>query len=318
MTDGTTGGRPIPKTIDETARRLVQSEWGIFAPLQRVDIGVNKSVWRTDGYWLASTSSRHVARVEREHALYATLASRDGAFDVPKIHPSRVGTYVTADDRIWWMTTHVPGRPPDPASEGDGAVVAAGLARLHSWLSPVEGFVEDDNVDLLSYCRDGQKLVRELPFAREEQRVIAQASEFVDQWLRAQPIASRQVVHGDPSFPNLRLSEERIPSLSGCLDWERCRLDSVISDVATCGEAVAFRSGTNHPKERLQSFLASYQEAGGKQFTLIEVIASMIMANFESISHHGERFLRSEGTWELLAFRTKRFSTELRILREEC
>ncbi|RAQ93998.1 hypothetical protein [Thermogemmatispora tikiterensis] len=44
----------------------------------------------------------------------------------------------------------------------------------------------------------------------------------------------------------------------------------------------------------LASMVTAYQQAGGASFTLQALLIFMLLTKFESIAHHGARFLRGE------------------------
>lgn len=140
----TEGGRSRP-----AAALLLDTKWGRRARAERVPIGVNKATWRVADYWLTCDGSRRADQVARLHRLLTRLAATPGlGIDVPVVIATREGEeLVRYAGRVWWLTRHVGGRPPDPRNLADTGAVAAGLARLDGALP-----VRDDPAERIPRC----------------------------------------------------------------------------------------------------------------------------------------------------------------------
>lgn len=283
--------------LDDTAQRLLESRWHITAEAERVHVGVNKATWRVSDYWLACDFPRQAGQVRRMQTLLATLASTSGFdLEVPRLVPTaRHADVVRAHGRVWWLTEHVSGRQPDPARLHDTTAVAAGLARLHQLLRsmPPELAVSKDNSVSLFEAAIRLIAERRLGFTAADEKTINEAATLVREQLPQLLAPGMQLIHGDPSNPNLRVRDNPI-HLTGALDWDHARVDLALADVATVAQTVVFRSGTATPLKALDTMLSVYLTNGGVPMTLNDVIVGLVLAKFESIAHHGMRFLHRE------------------------
>lgn len=282
--------------LDRAAEKVLAAGWGLTGPVERAEVGVNKATWRAGRYWLACDYPRAAGYVSRTRVLLARLVA-DPRLElaVPCLVPASDGLVVHAHNRAWWLTGHVSGRQPDPRSAADTAAVAAGLARLHAFLRdiPADLAVSDD--DLVSLFASGVRLAADprLGFCPEDQRTAGRAAAVAGEHICGLQLAERQLIHGDPSHPNLRVHDGPV-RLTGALDWDQARADLILADVATVAETVVFRSGTARPLGALETMLHAYMAAGGTAVTLDDAIAGLVMVKFESIAHHGARYLRGE------------------------
>jgi macrolide phosphotransferase len=211
---------------------------------------------------------------------------------------------VTAAGRVWWLTRGLPGRAPGPRSLDDTLAVASGLATLHTFLRQVPRNLAVMRTDSLALFGEGVRLAARplrIGLRPADLAVIDAAAAIVrTHWnrLSARP---RQLVHGDPSYPNLRLSLGSPPRLTGILDWESCRYDLPLADLSRLGQAVLYRSGTADAAAGLTQALQRYSGAPARGGELTDLLVAMIMAKFESIAHHGRRYLDGEGPRDLVA-----------------
>lgn len=290
-------------SLDQLATTLLTSEWGVRAVPRRIDVGVNKRTWRAGDYWLSCAPERFWELIRRESSLYEALAAAEGgAVAIPAVVPARSGLQLTRGGAVWRLTRNVPGRRPHPAVPGDAAAVVAGVARLHCWLQeqPVALAVsQSSTADLFTR---GVRVARDpsLGFDRADLTTIERGREVVLSH-DVHAACDRRLVHGDPSFPNLRLSTESPLMLIGAVDWDCCRVDDVLTDLAVLGHSVVFRSRAENPLRELRHMIDTYQNHGGRSCSMREVLVYMVMAKFESIAHHGERFFRREAPPELVA-----------------
>ncbi len=293
--------------LDLLAGQLLTERWEITELPQRVDVGVNKRTWRVGQRWLSCVYDHTLEKVEREMRLYAFLSEHvDSAVPVkiPRPVETTDGTLIVSTyERVWWLTEHVYGRQPDPRQREDTLAVARGLAQLHRWLRSVPAELAVSTENSLTLFKQGLTLATTSPrigFSATELSMLHRAAEIVDASLMRDETVPLQLVHGDASHPNFRLSRTSRPTMIGALDWESCRNDLPVSDLATVGQTVVFRSGSADPLADLAAALDAYHQAGGDRFALTDVLVFMIMGKFESIAHHGGRFLRGEAPQDLV------------------
>ncbi|MBX6750996.1 MAG: aminoglycoside phosphotransferase family protein [Micromonosporaceae bacterium] len=300
--------------LDSAARLLVDTKWGRRASAERVHVGVNKATWRVADCWLTCDVSRRAERVARMHRLLARLSAAPGLdIDVPAVIATREGEeLVRYADRVWWLTRHVGGRQPDPRNMADTAAVASGLARLHGALRALPGdlaVVDDTLVSLFELATDLIASGR-LTFSPDDMKHLSRAEAVAREWLPRLTAEDPQLIHGDPSNPNLRVCDEPV-RLCGALDWDQARCDLVLADLATVAQTVVFRSGTTATGELLDTMTEAYTAAGGCHFTRHEVLAGLILVKFESIAHHGTRYLHGETDGALVTSQVDKIRTVL-------
>lgn len=303
--------------LEELARDVLR-RWQLDGEPERVDIGVNKATWKIgDSFWLSSdftTAQEDTARLE---GLLTRVAAEFGdGIGVPRFVPSPSGPVVEAGGRVWWVTRHVDGRHPDPASEPDMMAVAQGLAVMHEALShvPREYAISGDTCEGL--FRAGEALVGDdrLQFTPDDLDAARHSAGLVLKNLDTVLARGMQLTHGDPSNPNLFLSGSPA-RLTGAIDWDYARFDLVLSDVATMGQTILFRSGSSRPREFLQDALAAYAAAGGAEIGIEEALIGVLMVLFEAVAHHGLRFILGQGDYDRVGGRIDNMRTVLGILR---
>ena len=285
--------------LDGLALRIT-SLWGLDKQPKRVDIGVNKATWRVGGYWLSSGLTDEKDRIVRSQRLLARL-SEDfcGVIAVPRFVPVDSGFVVEAHGRVWWLTEHIEGRQPDPSCQSDMEAVARGLSMMHDLLRevPRSYSVSDDNFEqLFRYVEQMVSDVR-LKFSSDDLAVARHAAEIVVEHLGLIRRSGMQITHGDPSNPNL-LMDMSGSRLIGALDWDNAHYDHVLSDIAVVAQTILFRSHSDEQLDYLREVIAAYVSSGGTDFTIDEVLTSVIMVLFEAISHHGNRYVLGHGSYE--------------------
>lgn len=307
--------------LDLLASQVLTDAWGIASRPGRVDIGVNKHTWLVGEHWLSCTLAQRAEQTRRELALYAHLqerASLPGAIAVPHPLPSRAGLLVHAGGYVWWLSEHVAGRQPDPQNRLDTLAVVQGLARFHSWLQPVGpelAVSPDDSLSLFTKARALLADPQPLGFSSADLLTLHKAAELVEAALPALLLLPRQLIHGDPSHPNLRLAPGPAGSLVGALDWEACRVDFPLADLSTLGQTVVFRAGSSAPLADLTTIHAVYGLQTESRFELGDLLLFMLLGKFESIAHHGARFLRGEAQQELVLSQSAKIRVILDLLR---
>jgi hypothetical protein len=308
--------------VNSLAEQVLRSYWGLAGQLEAIDIGVNKRIWRVGAYWLACAYDYEAEAVSKELQLYACLQERaqlPGAVAVPSPIKAQEELFVRAYERIWWLTAHVSGRQPEPDRLTDTLAVARGLASLHRWLAPLSSALAVSKENTLTFLARGRLLALEeerLGFTEADKTLLREAAWLVDDYLAAHPLTALQLIHGDPSHPNLRLSEDHPPRLIGALDWAGCRYDAPLADLATVGQTIVFRARSADPLADLASMLTAYQQAGGASFTLQALLIFMLLGKFESIAHHGARFLRGEIAADLVLSQPEKIRVIMLLVQE--
>lgn len=304
--------------LEASARGLLRL-WGLKdEPMERVDVGLNKATWRVGDFWLSSDVASAKEQAGRLEQLLGRVAAQfAGEVAVPAFVPSSEGVVVEADGRAWWLTRNIEGRHPDPADPDDMAAVAAGLALLHENLRavPRELAVSADTCEGL--FRAGEVLVRDdrLGFSPDDLATARAAADLVVDRLEEIRRPGMQITHGDPSNPNLFVGGSPL-RLTGAIDWDYARYDLLLSDIATVGQTILFRSGSAQPRAYLERVLAAYAEAGGLALSIQDALVGVIMVLFEAIAHHGNRYLLGQGGYDRVGGRVENIRTVLGLLAE--
>lgn len=289
---------------DELARAVLREHWGVDIQPFGVGVGVNKETWRVGSFWLSADYADARPTVERQQRLLAALADAgEPPFQIPADVPSAGiprGGLVVRDDRIWRLTRHVDGRSPAVDSEEDLVAVARGLAGVHAWLATVDPALAPVDMDARVYFERGRELAEspDIAFPAEDRAVVADGARFAEELL-TEVSGSAQIVHGDPSHPNLRISSGHPAALAGLLDWDSSRRDGPVTDLAVVGQTVLFRSALS-PLPGLRLIRDEYHNAGGARVASDVLLAAMVLGKFESIAHHGGRFLRGRAAADLV------------------
>jgi macrolide phosphotransferase len=274
----------------------------------------NRRAWRvSDTLWLTSSQPEYVPSVERElqllHALAAPLAASGIAVPEPVVCTDGA-LFEVEGGRVWWITKHIAGRAPDPHSDQDYRTVVIGLAVLHRCLRETHGLRPVSPIDMAQDFELGVQGsdARRALFTSEQRVALADGIDFVRSRLDMLRSLPRQLVHGDVSHPNLLVDER----LSGVLDWEWAKIDSVITDLATVGLTRLIRGGGS--VSNLDALLDIYARAGGEQFDRDTLVAAMVAAKFGSIWHHGNRYLRGLGSRDLLVSQADKMGRVLQMV----
>jgi macrolide phosphotransferase len=279
-------------------------------------VGLNKATWRVGDHWLSADYPRAAESVRRLTVLLDRLAAELGTdLTLPVIVDSQYGPVVEAAGRVWWLTRNVDGRHPDPTSLADTVAVATGLARLHTALRDLPGDLAVSSDTCEGLFRAGAEIVNDdrLGFTPDDLAVARTGVAVVSERLDALRKPGTQLTHGDPSNPNLFVSDGQT-RLTGAIDWDYARNDLVLSDLATVAQTVLFRSGTGPPRRDVQAMVDAYITAGGIHLSTDEILLGVIMVLFEAIAHHGARYIRGEGDHDRVSGRVDNIRTVLALL----
>lgn len=302
--------------LSQATAAQVRHRWGLADRPLRHELGVNKGTWRIGSHWLSADESARRPRVERLRLLLKRLHAQKTEFDLPTFVAARDGRYVhELDGRIWWVTTHVRGRHPKPSSEADMVAVARGLADLHAALRRLPRSAAVSNHDAYRWFELGATVGSNfrLPFRPADRTILGKAEARVRAALPSLP-RDVQLVHGDPSNPNLRLSRTVDLRLTGVLDLDEARVDDPLTDLATVAQTVVLRSGRDNPLPLLDQVLDTYAERSRLERTRDAVLVSLLMAKFESVATHGTRFLDGAGDPDLVASQPAKVKRVLDLL----
>lgn len=299
---------------DQQARAVLVN-WGIEAEPRRELSGLNKDTWQVgEDAWLAAD----VESVQPEWETVEAVLGRPelSSFEVPRAVPTRNSErWIRYEGRLWRMTESVHGRAPSPESHEDLASVAVALARLHRAMAPLPERFGSQTISTAEYAQRARALLEGevLPYTEEESAQIAAG---LDLWsaatLHQEP---RQLIHGDPSYPNLRLDREG--HLTGLIDWESVRWDSVLHDLAVVGQTILYRSGWTDTRAGLATLLELYAEAGGQVFSLDDLLLSILGIKFESVAHHGQKLLAGTGDPDLVRSQASKIHLVCELLKHQ-
>lgn len=297
----------MPTAAEEnlsTQATSVLERWGLHQPrVEAVTIGVNRRVWRTETGFLTTSWPDERSMAEAELAICHQVAAAPSVrFELPAPIADRDGTIIVeAFDRIWWLTRPVSGERPDPTLLETLLAVSASLAEVHGQLRDVSGATTVQSRRLIDWAPLAADFIQahsEL-FQPTQRTAISTAVELVS-GNNHELAGDEQLVHGDPSFPNL-LVDPMSKRIVGILDWQEAAVDSVLADLSVLGNTVWQRSGLPDRRSALEECLRRYSDQAGRAFRAETVLIAMLAAKLQSVVHHGTRYLAERGNWENLA-----------------
>ncbi|MGL5405849.1 MAG: phosphotransferase [Propionibacteriaceae bacterium] len=295
--------------------RAVLAQWGIEAEPRRECSGLNKDTWQVgEDAWLAADKESAWAEWETVDAILSRSELR--SFEVPRVVSTRSGErWVSYEGRLWRMTESVHGRRPSPESHEDLASVAAGLARLHRVMAHLPEKFGSQATPTAEYAQRARELLihEALPYTDEESAQIASGLDLWDVATVSQ--GPQQLIHGDPSYPNLRLDDQG--QLTGLIDWESVRWDSVLHDLAVVGQTILYRSGWSDTRAGLVTLLGLYAEAGGQTYSLDDLLLSILGIKFESVAHHGQKLVDGAGDPDLVRSQASKIHLVCELLKQQ-
>jgi len=304
---------------DSTAAIVLRQFWGITAVPERVSAGVSRDNWRTgEAFWLSYSEAGERARFLREaellRALPFRLKSLGAAWTVPEVVPTVENESIaTSEHGLWRMTRHVHGQEPDPRHPGTYPALAAMLAEVHRVLRSMpyslavceRGIVEKGRDLLQTYRTSSFSCVTQDPRERLLVQTLCEWLELRLSVLEAEP---RQLTHGDWIPGNLKVSADGW----AVLDWEFCRLDPVVMDLAQSCCTLLMWSGLNRVADRIDELVHRYSELTGHQVLMESVPAAMVLFWLNNYNHwHGRqaRIGRYGHVLELLPERLRQVGT---------
>ncbi|MDO4762104.1 MAG: aminoglycoside phosphotransferase family protein [Corynebacterium sp.] len=286
--------------------------WGITETPVREHSGLNKHTWKVaTGYWLAADTP---AAFDLWCTVDEILRQPELKYlELPRAVPTKNGDNLAQfRGYLWRLTTSVEGRQPDPTSVEDLDSVAVGLAQLHAAMAKLPQKFGAHGISTLTVINHARDLVSKglLPFNKKETETILAGVSLFEQADTTDE--HYQLIHGDPSYPNLRLA--KTGELNGIIDWEGVRWDSPLHDLAVVGQTVLYRSGWVDRKAGLQRLLDTYANAGGHKFSVHQLLVSILSIKFGSIAHHGQKLLDGRGDRELVRSQAEKIAIVCRLL----
>lgn len=300
---------------DESDAAAALKLWGLAEVPVREGSGLNKDTWRVGtAHWLAADSPQvaDLWLVVEELLRQPELTY----FELPQAVPSVTGHSLPIfRGHLWRLATSVEGAAPVPSSADHLDSVAAGLARLHTAMLPLPQKFGVHGVPTHTFVERARDLVVAalLPFTADETAIILTGLRLLG--MAGMIDDQLQLIHGDPSYPNLRLGASG--ALNGVIDWEAVRWDSPLHDLAVVGQTVLYRSGWTDTWAGLQRLLDGYARAGGRKFAVRQLLLAILGIKFGSIAHHGQRLVDGRGDVTLVRSQAEKIAVVCQLLRSK-
>jgi Ser/Thr protein kinase RdoA (MazF antagonist) len=298
---------------DYTAAAVLRQFWGITAVPEHVSAGVSRDNWRIgEAFWLSYSEASERARFLREaellRALPFRLKSLGAAWTVPEIVPTMENESIaTSEQGFWRITRHVPGQEPDPRHSGTYPALAAMLAEVHKALGSLpqslvvceRGIVEKGRDLVHTYCTSSFSCVTQDP---RERFLVQTLCEWLGLRLSILEAEPRQLTHGDWIPRNLKVSADGW----AVLDWEFCRLDPVVMDLAQSCCTLLMWSGLNRVADRIDELVHRYAELTGHEVSMESVPTAMVLYWLNNYDHWRGRQARIGRYGHVLAIQPER------------
>ncbi|WP_043264408.1 phosphotransferase [Streptomyces sp. CT34] len=226
---------------EATAAEVLRREWGVRARPVAAATGWNHT-WRAGGFWLTCRPVAEGAAFRRETELFGRLndCAPVSGVRAPVAVPASAGALCAeARGHVWRLTEELPGETPTGFHEADYPRAGEGLARLHGCLAeldPHTAVQARGPVDLAEWqVARGVPGPAELPeLAAEDLDRLAVGLRVVADGLACLRAAPRQLLHGDPGLPNLRVDPAG-RELVAVLDLEAASVGPVEHDLGCIG-----------------------------------------------------------------------------------
>lgn len=299
--------------MDADAVQEILSEWGISAPVTGETVGNHKETWRVGTtHWPSGIPQAQESHFGHIQTLLDQPQLQD--YRTPQAIPTLAGQgYTTSQEKIWYLTPHIPGRHPRPTSHTDMKKIAAAIARLHQKLKTIPAQKAISGPEPLQPLQAAAHLLatRKLPYSTDEYDTLTQGL----QYLEDHPVCTQhaQLIHGDPSYPNLKLDHDS--NLTGILDWDSTTTASPVYDLAVIAQTILYRSNTDSPQQWLDDLLQTYSHSGGHQYSRHQLLSAVLSIKYESINHHGQNYLDSGCTFDLTYSQVAKIHTALTLAR---
>jgi Ser/Thr protein kinase RdoA (MazF antagonist) len=256
----------------------------------------SRHTWTIDGeFWLSHADVDEATPFQREAELLRALPGEidrcGAAWGVPDIVLADDGrTTAVSADGVWRVTRHLAGDHPEPRDPATYRVLPSMLAELHAVLessSPArrvreEGIVERAAGLLALYGTRSFAPVTGDPLETFAVRTTADWLATRVHELAAQP---RQLTHGDWIPTNVKIGATGW----GVLDWEFCRVDPVVMDLAQSCCTLLIWSGLDRVEDRIDELVRRYSVDSGKTLSPESVRAAMMLYWLHNYHHWRER-----------------------------
>ncbi|GGU54898.1 hypothetical protein GCM10010211_19480 [Streptomyces albospinus] len=224
-----------------TAAEVLHREWGLRAVPVASTTGWNHT-WRVGGCWLTCRPVAEGAAFRRETELFGRLnhcAGTSGVRAPVAVPTSAGGLCAEARGHVWRLTEELAGETPAGFHEADYPRAGEGLAALHVLLAgmgPHAAVRTPGPVDLAAaLVARGLPGPAELPgLAPEDRDRLTLGLRAVEEGLACLRSAPRQLLHGDPGLPNLRV-DPASRKLIAVLDLEAASVGPVEHDLGCLG-----------------------------------------------------------------------------------
>lgn len=299
--------------MDQETIRQILGAWAISAEPVRETIGHDKETWRVgDKHWLSGIATTQQSRFAYIQSLLDQTPLQ--GYQTPQAIPTSTGhDFTTAHKKIWYLTSHIDGRQPEPTSHSDMTSVTSALATLHSQLHDTLPPADAGTTAPLTHLKASAKLLatRKLPYSPDQYDTLRQGLEY----LQTHPVPTQhaQLIHGDPSYPNLKLGPDN--ELTGILDWDSTTTASPLYDLAVIGQTILYRSNADDPLRWLDDLLSVYSQSGGHQYSRQELLCAVLSIKYESINHHGQKYLDGGCSFDLTYSQVAKIHTVLALAR---
>ncbi|QHC21010.1 phosphotransferase family protein [Streptomyces sp. GS7] len=226
---------------EAVAAAVLRRAWGLRASPVAATTGWNHT-WRADGLWLTCRPAAEGAAFRRETELFGRLngcAPVSGVRAPVAVPTSSGGLCAEARGHVWRLTEELPGETPSGFHRADYPRAGEGLARLHGFLAglgPRTAVQARGPVDLAAaQVARGVPRPADLPdLAAADRARLALGLRAVADGLAGVRAAPRQLLHGDPGLPNLRV-DPASRELVAVLDLEAASVGPVEHDLGCIG-----------------------------------------------------------------------------------
>ena len=279
--------------------------WGIDDVLEPCDIGVNQATWRVGvDLWLSRSGGDANARRRREGQLYdrlnrlaATLPSK--SFQFPVVVPTKNDDELfSAAGWTWRLTRHLSGECADPQQENLYPAIANSLGRLHRLLSDLPEQLRVADTNLMDDIRG--HLLKARADDDETPMIVRKACKVIMDGLPELSKLDVQLIHGDFSHPNIRLSADGNPRVVGILDFEFCSVDPPLMDLATLASTILLRSESPKPEQLISQTITCYEESIDHWIPRKFVKLAMLARKVDSYYYHSSRSEEGSANSELV------------------
>jgi Ser/Thr protein kinase RdoA (MazF antagonist) len=282
--------------LDSAAADVLRHSWGITAGSERVATGTSRDTWSIEGaFWLSHSDLAEETPFRREaellHALPNEIARCRAHWQAPEVVPTMDGRSIaTSDDGVWRVTRHLPGAELDPHDPATYSALASMLAELHATLGtmPESLRVREQGIVEVAPQLVERYTVASFSPASEDAResfVVRAMAEWLKPRIGELAGQPRQLTHGDWIPPNVKVSAKGW----GVLDWEFCRVDPIVMDLAQSCCTLLIWSGLNSTGARIDELVQRYSVNSGRVVSLESVQVAMALYWLHNYHHWRER-----------------------------